>query len=152
MIDNINDKIVLYGMSCCGKTTFAKQFINHTYYCFDFLFKWELIETLGVSIKANFQHIQKTCQADKFVLDGWHLADKEGKYLPENSVVYVVYATYDQIISQYRVDVLDHDQHRIMYRQWYNIDYIRLKARYFLNDGKSFEETDYAAFNAITNS
>lgn len=137
-------------MSCSGKTTFAKQLTNHTYYIFDFLFKWELVETLGVSIKANFQHIQRTCQADEFVLDGWNLADKDGKYLPENSVVYVVYGTYDQIISQYRVDVLDHDQHKIMYRQWYDIDYTKLKARYFFNDGKVFVETDHGQFEKIT--
>jgi len=137
-------------MSCSGKTTFAKKLVDYTYHCFDLYFKWALIEALGVSIQANFQHIQKICNSDKFVLDGWHLADQEGKYLPDNSVVYVIYAKYDQIISQYRVDVLDHEQHRIMYRQWYDIDYKKLKARYFFNNGEEFTETDYATFRFIT--
>ena len=30
-----DDKIVLFGMSCVGKTTFAKELVNHSYYCFD---------------------------------------------------------------------------------------------------------------------
>lgn len=128
----LDDKIVVFGMSCSGKTTFSKTLEDHFYYCFDAMFRWELVETLGVSIEANFKKIQQTCTADKFVLDGWHLADKECRFLPEGARVYVVYAPYDQIIEQYRVDVWSHEQHRPMYHRWYKeIDYEKLNARYW---------------------
>ena len=122
-------------MSCAGKTTFAKTLQDHHYYCFDYLFQWHLIETLGLSISENFKHIQKYCVQPKFVLDGWHLADKTGVYLPPNSSVYVVWAPYENIISQYRVKVTDPEEHRNMYKKWYfDIDYDALpKVRYFSN-------------------
>ena len=145
----IDDKIVLYGQSCVGKTTFAKQLIEHTYYCFDSLFKWHQIETLGLSIEANFKHIQETCVSEKFVVDGWHLSDKDAKYLPENAIVYVVYAEYDQIIDQYRVEVTDHEQHRDMYEKWYGIDYQTMNVKYIKNDG-NFVETSYEEFKWLT--
>src|SRR4051812_21762650 len=105
-------RIVVFGQSCVGKTTFAKQLNGHVYHCFDELFHWHLIETFGLSIESNLVHIRNVCQAsDKFVLDGWHLSDKDGLFLPAGAVVYVVYAPYDQIISQYRVPVYEHEEH-----------------------------------------
>lgn len=148
-----DDKIVVFGQSCVGKTTFAKTLEDHFYYCFDAMFRWEQIETLGLSIEANFKKIQQTCTADKYVLDGWHLADKEGLFLPEGARVYVVYAPYDQIIEQYRVEVWNHEQHRPMYHRWYReIDYAKLNARYWHCLGDSvFLETDASFFQNVVN-
>lgn len=136
---------MVFGQSCSGKTTFAKQ-LSHHYYCFDELFKWHLVEGLGVSIDANFQHIKEVCEEDKFVLDGWHLADKEGKFIPKDSKVYVVYCSYEQILEQYRIHVLNRDEYRLMYKRWYqDVDYLSLNARYIKNEG-NFRETSYEEF------
>jgi len=141
-----DDKIVIMGMSCSGKTVFAKQFTDHHYYCFDSLFQWHTVETLGLSTEANMKHVSNFCNADRYVLDGWHLSDKKGKWLPEGSSVYVVYASYDHIIDQYRVPVRDREQHRHMFKKWYyEIDYPSLSSRYFLNEGQ-FTETSEEEF------
>src|SRR5574343_192042 len=115
----LDNKIVVFGMSCSGKTAFAKQLNGYKYYCFDELFHWHDIETLGLSFEANLNYIKELCVEEKFVLDGWYLGDKIGRYLPRDSVVYVVYASYDEIIGQYRVGVLDRNEHRQMYYRWY---------------------------------
>lgn len=140
-MEQFDDRIVLFGMSCVGKTTFAKSIKTHEYYCFDYLFQWHCIETFGLSSTENFRYIQKQCSADKFVLDGWHLADCKGQYLPEKSIVYVIWAPYNHIISQYRVKVYDHEEHRSMYHKWYiDLDYDKFTGiRYFSNLNK-FEE------------
>jgi len=144
------DKIVIMGMSCVGKTTFAKQLIDHHYYCFDALFQWHTIETLGLSVCAELNYLREQCSADRFVLDGWHLADKSGVFLPPDSCVYVLYADYDRIIAQYRVPVDYHDIHRPMFKKWYfDLDYSRFKkVRYFENTGSFIERTqqDYLLF------
>lgn len=150
-LNQFDDRIVLFGMSCSGKTTLAKTIYTHEYYCFDSLFQWHCIETFGLSITENFKYIQNQCVADKFVLDGWHLADSKGEYLPEGVVVYVVWAPYDHIVSQYRVKVYEHEEHRSMYKKWYlDIDYNRFSGiRYFSNLGK-FEEisqNDFITFS-----
>jgi hypothetical protein len=134
-------------MSCVGKTTFSKQMKDHQYHCFDALFHWHLIEALGLSARCNLIHIKEQCIEDRFVLDGWHLSDPEGCYLPASSKVYVVYATYEQIVSQYRVKVIDPEEYRGMYRKWYlSVDYDKLPGvRYFLNTGE-FVETDRDQF------
>lgn len=130
-------------MSCSGKTTFAKQISGHEYYCFDAFFDWHLIETCGLSITANLEYLQKRCTSDLFVLDGWHLADAEGKYHPPGCTVYVVYTDYDRIIDQYRRPVPNRDEHRPMFKKWYcDIDYSRFpRTRYFWNDGEFTERS-----------
>lgn len=142
-----DDKIVAMGMSCVGKTTFAKQITNHHYYCFDALFQWHMVETLGLSTKANLRHVSKVCTGERYVLDGWHLSDPTAKLLPDASV-YVVYATYSQIIEQYRIPVRCQEEHWSMFKKWYHeIDYPSLKSRYFLNEGQSdFAETSEGDF------
>ena len=50
LLQPLNKRIVCYGMSCVGKTTFAKQ-MHSKYHCFDALFQWHLIEAFGLSIK-----------------------------------------------------------------------------------------------------
>lgn len=149
----LDDKIVVFGMSCVGKTTFAKEIDTHHYYCFDSLFQWHIIETFDLSIKDNLLEIQRNCDANKFVIDGWSLADQEGKFMPLESKIYVVYATYDQVVSQYRVKVYDHEEYRGMYRKWYDVlVYDKLPdVRYFHNIGE-FVETDYDTFLTVTGS
>lgn len=139
----IDDKIVIFGQSCVGKTTFALKANEHKYHCFDALFQWHLIETLGLSISKNLKHIQKICTEDKFILDGWHLADKNGLYLPKGSVVYVIWSQYEKIISQYRVPVIDKEEHRSMYNKWYcDVNYeILPSVKYFQNLGEFHEIT-----------
>lgn len=130
------------GMSCVGKTTFANLLQEHVYYCFDALFHWHLIETLGFSTKANLEHIRDRCLTEKFVLDGWHLSDKDCNYLPYGAKVYVIFAPYDQVVKQYRIPVTDHEEYRVMFEKWYfQIDYARLAARFFLNTGDFLEIT-----------
>lgn len=147
MITNIDSKLVIFGMSCSGKTTFAKSLTGHRYYCFDAMFNWHCIETFGLSIEANLSEVRDSCVGDKWVLDGWHLADHRGHFLPKGSSVCVVYATYERIIGQYRVPVDDFEQHRRMFKKWYHeVDYEKLPAtRYFLNGGE-FEETSRTEF------
>lgn len=148
----LDDRIVVFGQSCVGKTTFALQMLERTYHCFDALFQWHLIETLGLSIEANFRYIQGVCSGPRWVLDGWHLADKKGRYLPPGAVAYVVYAPYQQIISQYRVPVAIPTEHLPMFRKWYyEINYDVLSGvRYFRNDGDFLETSreDYFTFLA----
>lgn len=143
----LDDRIIVFGMSCSGKTTFARQLIGHHYYCFDAMFHWHIIETLGLSSEVNLRHIAQQCIQPKYVLDGWHLSDKVGQFLPEGASVYVVYAPYDQIIRQYRVEVDHFDQHIQMFDKWYKqINYAGLpNVRYFLNCG-DFVETSAQDF------
>ena len=135
LLKELDKKIVVFGMSCSGKTTFSKDLTEHSYYCFDALFQWHLIETLNLSTSENFKYIQQFCHADKFVLDGWHLADKEGRYLPRGVAVYVVWAPYQKIISQYRIPVTNPEEYWPMYNKWYcEIDFKKLPSvRYFQN-------------------
>lgn len=143
----LDRRIVVFGQSCVGKTTFARQLTTHRYCHFDWLFPWHLIETFGLSTSAALEHVRNNCSRSPFVLDGWHLADKEGEYLPEGSCVYVVYAPYEQIISQYRIPVTDPEEFRMMYDKWYRtVPYEKLPGtRYFLNAGE-FVETSRESF------
>ena len=143
----LDDKIVVFGMSCVGKTTFAKLLTEYHYYCFDAMFYWHQIEVLGGSIKQNLIDIQKQCCADKFVLDGWSLGDTNGEFLPQGSVVYVIYTTYENIINQYRIEVSDPEEHRTMFKKWYGINY-KKPCRFFRND-KAFNETSVEEFNSL---
>jgi len=143
----LDNKIVVWGMSCSGKTTFAKQ-LDHQYYCFDSMFHWWMIESLGLPVDVNLQDVSKNCVADKYVLDGWTLADEIGEYLPFGARVYVVYAPYEQIVSQYRIPVGDPEEFRSMYSKWYGINYKSLGARYFRNEG-SFVETSEEEFYSL---
>lgn len=136
-------------MSCVGKTTFAQQLTNHTYYCFDALYPWHRIETLGLSIRAALEHVSKICTADRFVLDGWNLADPTGVYFPAGITVYVLYAPYKHIISQYRVPIFDTEEHRNMYFKWYTVNFdLFPQIRFFSNLGQ-FKETSKGEFQQL---
>ena len=139
----LDDKIVVYGMSCSGKTTFALELKEHPYCCFDALFPWDQLETMGLSIRNAAQTVLESC-GNHFVLDGWSLYGGT-----PNANVYVVYAPYTAIIAQYRIEVTDPDEYRGMYKKWYlDIDYQSLNARYFLNND-NFIETTYDDFSAL---
>ena len=142
-----DNKIVIFGQSCVGKTHFAHQ-IDRTYVCFDALFPWHQIEGLGLSTSRALQYIKETCDSmSEFVLDGWHLSDQIGSFFPEDVCVYVLFASYSQIISQYRVKVDEPDQHRSMFNKWYSIEYPSFpKVRYWKNDGHSINETTEFGF------
>lgn len=140
-------------MSCVGKTTFAHQLCEQgrpSYLCFDSLYPWHCIETLGLSISAALRTVAEVCEGhESFVLDGWNLADADGDYLPKQSSVYVVYAPYDQIIGQYRVPVPRFEQHLPMYKRWYGIDLSRFSRCYWRSmPGKHFVETTEDEFQA----
>jgi hypothetical protein len=142
-ISPIDDRIVLFGQSCVGKTTFAARLPSHAHVCFDALFPWHQIETLGLSTSAALDHVAAACVQERYVLDGWHLGGADGRLLPAGAAVYVVYAPYRQIIGQYRVPVGDHDEHRAMFDRWYRgVNYDELPGvRYILNAGEFVETT-----------
>ena len=139
-------RVVTWGMSCVGKTTMAGLMNDHAYFCFDAMFNWHEIETLGLSINANLKHIRDICEPlQNFVIDGWHLADNQGLLFPKNTTAYVLYDEYDSIINRYRVKVDDRMQHISMYRKWYDIR-LSVPVRYFKNNIESIIETDVIEF------
>lgn len=134
----------MFGMSCSGKTTFALQIETHNYFSFDYLFDWYSTETLGLSTSKGLEGAAEiVSKRPPFVLDGWHLSDKEGKYLPSGITVYVVYADYERIIDQYRVEVKHQEEHRHMFKKWYyEVPYdLMPKVRYFCNNGEFVEQS-----------
>jgi len=142
-LSELDDKIVVFGQSCSGKTAFAQQLTSHHYYCFDALFHWHSIEALGLSPSANLKELSTICTTDRYVLDGWHLSDRDGRYIPEGARVYVVYAPYEKIIEQYRVPLISPEEVRPMFHKWYyEIEYPRLHCRYFANEGTFVETTE----------
>lgn len=121
-------------MSCVGKTTFAKT-IEHPYICFDALFPWYDIELFGLSTSGSLKLVRDACKGNKFVLDGWHLSDPSGKYLPAGATVYCLFADYDFIVNQYRIPVCEYDEFRMMFHRWYNKSCEFLDVRYWKNTG-----------------
>jgi hypothetical protein len=151
-VELTDNRIILWGQSCSGKTHFAQQFSSHQYLCFDHLFRWHEIETLDLSCSVNLKHIAEVISScDKCILDGWHLTDPSGELAPVDSVFYVIYASYDRIISQYRVPVARHDEHYHMFQRWYGVDFTKFKQklRYFFNTGVDFVETEGLDFEKI---
>ena len=124
-------------MSCSGKTYFA-NLLEHQYFCFDAIFPWHQIETLGLSTSAALENVSKK-MSDRCIVDGWHLSDIEGKHFPEGTTRYVIYCSYKQIIDQYRVEVVQFMQHFHMYEKWYPVDF-KGETRYFRNNS-DFVET-----------
>lgn len=113
------------------------------------MFDWGSVETLGLPPSAILSEIGRVCDQDKFVIDGWHLSDSEGEHMPVGSVVYVVYAPYEKIISQYRIPVNNPEEYRNMFAKWYSIDYARFPGvRFFENTG-DFEERTYEDFVSV---
>lgn len=148
------DGILLFGMSCSGKTTFANMLMSHHYFCFDAMFQWHEIETLGLPISEGLKTVVEVVENSegKWVLDGWHLADAECRCIPYETSLYVIYADYDQIIEQYRVPVGDSKEHLSMYYKWYSpANFAGLYGtRYFFNNGYDFNETSVEEFASIT--
>lgn len=131
-------RIVIFGMSCVGKTTFAQD-IPRRYLCFDALFPWHSMETLGLPFGAAMERVKSECEClSEFVLDGWHLGDEGCWYFPSGTTAYVLISPYYKIIEQYRVSVDDPNQHLGMFKNWYSIKYPS-PTRYFVNDGSFVE-------------
>lgn len=144
----LDDKIVLYGMSCSGKTTFATNVKGHRYICFDEFFPWHDIETLGISAKQYLIKIRDML-SDKCILDGWHLSDKNFNLLSKEIKVYAVYSEYDFIVNNYRGKINGPLAYENMYDLWYTRD---LKVdKYIRNKGNCFIETSFDEYLEIIN-
>jgi hypothetical protein len=151
LLEPHSPKIVIFGVSCSGKTTLARLITTHAYTNFDALFHWHALETLGASIDLNLQEVRKSCIAPKFVLDGWHLADPTGEFLPIGSAVYVVYTSYLRVSENYqnrsawRGYEKTFWQHAPMFHKWYfEVPYheMTVPVRYFENLEDEFAERD----------
>jgi len=149
LLQEHSPRVVIFGMSCVGKTTLAKLMTDHMYFCFDAMFNWHLVETLGMSIESNLKHVAILCDpVPNFVLDGWHLADKAGSLFPKDTTAYLLYDDYDSIIRRYRVPVLNQLQHMPMYQKWYDLE-LSKPIRYIRNDGEKFVETTENEFKLL---
>lgn len=142
LLKPIDDKIVLLGMSCVGKTKMAESLLSHKYYCFDALFPWHVLETIGGSIKRSLLDIKPS--ETKFVLDGWHNSDLRCKLTPKESVPYLIYADYSFILSNYRVPISGPQAFFNMYQIWYKAEFAK-NTRFIKNTG-SFSETSKEEF------
>lgn len=143
----LDDRFLILGMSCVGKSTFA-SLCQHKTICFDRWFPWHEIETLGLSLSAGLNRVVSKCEGS-FVLDGWHLFDLNLEQIPNNCSVYMLGSTYGHIISQYRVNVKDYNQHAIMYWKWYT-NFKKPADRFFWNNG-DFIEIESKEFNEKIN-
>jgi len=143
-------KVVVFGMSCVGKTTYAKS-LGLPYFCFDYLFPWDLIETFPeITIDKALKNVIFQCEKENsYVLDGWHLADLEGNFIPEDCEIHILYDSHKNIIDRYRTPVISSDQHFSMYKKWYwNIDEKNRHKYYKLCFGRELPEpTTYEHFN-----
>lgn len=133
----VDNKIIVLGQSCSGKTTFAKLLENH-YYCFDALFPWHIIETFNLSIIKALEDINLQCKENCYVLDGWHTADLNCDLTPKDSNLYVVYTEYNNIVKNFPREI-NHKELIYMFKKWYSFD--KTNARYFYNNGDFFETT-----------
>lgn len=143
LLSPIDEKIVLFGQSCVGKTTFSTLLKDHKYYCFDALFPWHLIETFNLSISSTLRNIK--CYNDSYVLDGWHTSDLEGDLIPTKSKIYVIYSEYETILKQFPREV-NYKELFHMFEKWYSFE--KLNARYFYNKG-DFQETTFVEYKTF---
>lgn len=146
-----DDRIVIWGMSCVGKTTMAKEIgrDGRHIHCFDALYPWSDIECLGLSAECALDYIGKHCRESRFVLDGWNLSDREGRFLPPACTLYILYAELETILRQYRVQVHETNNHREMFRKWYLDDHPPCPARYFFNTGQVIRESSRDDFTSF---
>jgi hypothetical protein len=150
-----DEKIIIWGMSCVGKTTFAKRISKsegHQHICFDAHFPWHAIEALGMAPSSSLKHIVEIFRdcPTRFVVDGWHLSGPS--CIPDDVAVYVLVAQYHRVINQYRVPVDHQDQHLNMYKKWYlDPDFgVFPNVRYWENNGE-FLEIDHGRFTSLSN-
>tara|TARA_Y100000034_G_scaffold42710_2_gene52287 strand:- start:9676 stop:10161 length:486 start_codon:yes stop_codon:yes gene_type:complete len=144
-------KIVVFGMSCVGKTTYAKS-LNIPYLCFDYLFPWPLVESFPeLSIEKALAHVVEQCEKEEnYVLDGWHLSDIEGNTLPKGCEIHVLYDHHQNIIDRYRNSVVASDEHREMYRKWYGDINDSVRTKFFrIHCGEAPEPRTFEHFNSF---
>lgn len=142
-------RIVVFGMSQVGKTTYAKS-LDLPYACFDYMFPWPLVESFpDLSINEALKNVVTlTCRSDNFVLDGWHLADIQGDLLPRDCEIHVLYDHHQNIIDRYSVPVVSLDNHREMYKKWYgDINDSERTKFYRIHYGKAPELTTFEHFD-----
>jgi GTPase SAR1 family protein len=149
---SLDDQIVLMGMSCVGKTTFASVLKERGYAVshFDAQYTYNLTGLAGVSRIKNWARIIRGCEG-KFVLDNWTTEDKLGQVLYEakpDACIYVLYDLYPNILDRYRVPVTGEDAHFMMYKKMYSEvpfeDYKRV--RFFRVHGQTYDEYTVGEF------
>ena len=144
-------KVILWGMSCVGKTTYAKS-LDLPYFCFDYLFPWNLVESFpDLSMDEAIKNTIRTLSKESsYVLDGWHLSDIKGTLLPEDCEIHVLYDHHQNIIDRYRVPVVALDGHKEMYKKWYsNIEDSSRHRYYKINYESSPELTTFEQFDNL---
>jgi hypothetical protein len=124
LLKPLDDKIVLMGMSCVGKTTLGQKLKSEgrTLYHFDPQYNYKLAGMVGFSPRKNLKKIIQNCPADQFVLDNWSTEDKQGALLYEEcpeACICVVFDTYPNILARYRCDVKGEDGFYMMYEKMY---------------------------------
>lgn len=144
-------KIALMGMSCVGKTTYAKTLPN-TYISFDDKFAYNLSLHTDYNIAYNLNKITSICGSN-FVLDNWAFYDIDGKIFYKafpDGVMYLLYAPYNDILKRYRVKIHGPDAFRMMYTNMYlkkdftkyqNIKYIKVDSTYTMTSYEQFKNT-----------
>jgi hypothetical protein len=140
-------RIVVFGMSQVGKTTYAKS-LDLPYACFDYMFPWPLVESfpdlsIDEALKDVVARLPEHC-----VLDGWHLSDIQGNLLSEDCEIHVLFDHHQNIIDRYTVPVVALDNHSEMYKKWYGDinDSTRTKF-YRIHCGKAPELTTFEYFD-----
>ena len=146
--DPLPQRIVIFGQSCSGKTTFARSLPVHEHVEFDRYFPWHVYEAFGGDHRRLLAEVLTHCPPAPHALDGWHLSDAGGECLPSGHSVVCVYCDYERLVSQYRIPVSDPEEFRRMHTRWYReVDYAALPGvRFFRNGGSSFDEMSPAEF------
>lgn len=149
----LDPQIVLMGMSCVGKTTFAKSLKDHPVHHFDAQYTYNLTGLPGVSRVKNWRRIIRNC-GDRFVLDNWTTEDELGRVLYESkpdACIVVLFDTYPSILDRYRVPVVGEDAHFMMYKKMYTEMPFESykKVRYFEVDGPIYREHSTEGFRSF---
>lgn len=124
LLSPLDDKLVLMGMSCVGKTTLASSLVREGYvlHSFDYRYKYHLSGLPGVGKRRQWEKIIGDCVEPRFVLDNWTTEDRLGGILfdkcPDACLV-VLFAGLADILKRYRVPVKGKDAHKTMYDKIY---------------------------------
>lgn len=118
----LHDKLVLMGMSCVGKSTFAAQLKDHKHHSFDARYRYNLDGLPGISKRKQWERIARGCTEPRWVLDNWSTEDLFGETLfsvhPDACVV-VLFDSLPNILKRYRVPVTAQDGHLGMWSKMY---------------------------------
>jgi hypothetical protein len=147
-------KIVLMGMSCVGKSTFAQILAKdqgYAYHSFDVQYNYKRNTLPGVSKQKQWKTILSYCVEDQWVLDNWSTEDFLGTTLYEaqpHACIVVLYDKYVNILERYRVPVRGEDAHKMMFVKMYIqtpfADYRSVRFLKVVDDG--YREMTYKEF------